>query len=128
MKYKRSLTALFLITAFFITNSKGMAMAGRPHDYYREKLKELNMSDGVSSEEAIIIAQNYVVDMIEKGEGFFKKLGIAKARLSEDSTYIKRFPQDWVILFPMSYGLMKTWNVMYVNKHTGEVADGGPIK
>jgi len=103
-------------------------MAGRPYDYYREKLKEVELSDGVNEEEAIVIAQNYVIDGIEKGETFLKKLGISKAKNSDDLWYIERFPEDWVILFPMRYGIFKTWSVYYVNKQTGEVRVGGPIK
>lgn len=130
MKYlfKIMVIDLFLIMGFFTANNKGMAMVGRPYDYYREKLKEVDVSDGVSKEEAIIIAQNYVIDMIEKGEDFFKKLELAKAQTSEDTSYTNRFPEDWVILFPMSYGLLKTWNIIYVNKQTGKVVDGGPMK
>ncbi len=130
MKHKHMsiVVALFLITAFFMINNKGIAMAGRPYDYYREKLKEVNISDGVSKEEAIIIAQNYVIDMIEKNDDFFKKLGISKPQLSEDPWYTDRFREEWIILFPMRYGFLKTWNVIYVNKKTGEVVDGGPKK
>lgn len=128
MKHKRSMETLFLITALSITNSKGLAMAGRPHDYYREKLKEVDISDGVSKEEAVIIAQNYIIDRIEEGEDFFRKLGISKAQLSEDPWYTGRFKEDWIILFPMRYGFLKTWNVIYVNKHTGKIVDGGPNK
>ncbi len=103
-------------------------MAGRPYDYYREKLKEVDLSDGVSEYEAIIIAQNYVINGIENGEGFYKKLGISKAKISEDHWDIEHFPDDWVVLFPMRYGIFKTWSAYYVNKHTGKVVGGGPIK
>jgi len=126
MKHKHIciVVALFLITAFFMINNKGIALAGRPYDYYREKLKEVNISDGVSKEEAIIIAQNYVIDMIEKKEDFFKKLGISKPQLSEDPD----FKEDWIILFPMRYGFLKTWGVVYVNKKTGKAVYGGEEK
>lgn len=103
-------------------------MAENPYSYYRERLKEVNVSDGVSEEEAIIIAQNYIIDAIERGEDFPKKLGLSKAQISTDPYDIKNFPDDWVILFPMRYGLFKTWNVIYVHKLTGEVTAGGPIK
>ena len=130
MKHKHIciVVALFLITAFFMINNKGMAMSKITYEYYREKLKEVNISDGVSKEEAIIIAQNYIIDMIEKGEEFFRKLVISKPQLSEDPWYTDRFREEWIILFPMRYGFLKTWNVIYVNKKTGEVVDGGPKK
>lgn len=128
MRYKSIAGMIFLITAFFVINSKGMAMAENQYSYYREKLKEVNISDGVSKEEAIIIAQNYVVDMIEKGEVFLKKLGLSKVEISADPYDIKNFPDDWVVLFPMRYGLFKTWDVFYVNKMTGKVVGGGPKK
>lgn len=128
MKYQRIAGMIFLITVFLVTNSKGMAMAENPYSYYRKKLKEVNVSDGVNKEEAIIIAQNYVVDKIQEGEDFYKKLGISKPEFSEDPKYVDRFPEEWVILFPMRFGLLKTWDVIYVNKLTGEVTAGGPIK
>lgn len=128
MRHKCIFGVLLLTTAFFVTNSKGMAMAENQYSYYREKLKEVDVSDGVSKDEAIIIAQNYVIDKIQEGKDFYKKLGISKPEFSEDHKYVDRFPEDWVILFPMRYGLLKTWNVIYVNKHTGEVTGGGPIK
>jgi hypothetical protein len=119
---------LFLISIFFIIDNKGMAMTGRPYDYYREKLKEVNISDGVSKEEAIIIAQNYIIDKIKEGGDFYKKLGISKPEFSDDSKYKNQLKENWVILFPMRYGFLKTWNVIYVNKQTGKVVDGGPMK
>lgn len=128
MEYKRIVGVIFLITAFFVTNGKVMAMAENPYGYYRKKLKEVKVSDGVDKEEAIIIAQNYVIDMIEKGEDFLKKLGLSKAQISTDSYDSKSFLDDWVVLFPMRYGLFKTWNVFYVNKITGKVVGGGPRK
>lgn len=128
MKHKIIITALFLTTAFFVTNSEGMAMAENPYSYYREKLKEVDVSDGVSKEEAIVIAQNYIIDAIERGEDFPKKLGLSGAQISEDPYDIKNFPDDWVVLFPMKYGLFKTWDVFYVNKITGKVVGGGPKK
>lgn len=128
MKYQSIAGMIFSITVFLVTNSKGMAMAENPYSYYRERLKEVNVSDGVDKEEAIIIAQNYVIDAIERGEDFPKKLGLSKAQLSEDPYDIKNFPDDWVVLFPMRYGLFKTWDVFYVNKTTGKVVGGGPKK
>ena len=128
MKHKIIAAVLFLISIFFIIDNKGMAMAGKPYDYYREKLKEVSISDGVSKEEAIIIAQNYIIDKIEEGEDFYKKLGISKPEFSDDSKYKNQLKENWVILFPMRYGFLKTWNVVYVNKHSGEVTEGGPIK
>lgn len=81
---KNATGTVFLILAFFITTNKGMAMAKNPYSYYREKLKEVNVSDGVNKEEAISIAQNYVIDAIERGEDFPKKLGLSRAQISED--------------------------------------------
>ncbi len=128
MKYQKIVGTIFLITAFFVTNNKGLAMAENPYSYYRERLKGVNVSNGVSEEEAVIIAQNYVIDAIEKGEDFPKKLGLSKAEISTDPYDIKNFQDDWVVLFPMRYGLFKTWDVFYVNKISGKVVGGGPKK
>jgi hypothetical protein len=127
MKYKLIVGALFLIITFFITNNKGMAMADRSYDYYREKLKEVNISDGVSKEEAITIAQNYVIDMIEEGKSFYKKLVISKSSILEEWESEK----DWAITVPIRCGLAlisPTEYILFVNKMTGKVIPGGERK
>jgi len=124
------LICIFSIMVLLI-NDRGLAMAGRSYDDYREKLKEVDLSDGVSKDEAIIIAQNDVIDSIEKGETFFKKLGISKAKIFEDPWYIKKFPEDWVVSFPIRRGFSLMGSneyITFVNKKTGKVVHGGERK
>ncbi len=130
MRNKTLTLSTLVIIIFFISNAKGVAMSRKLDRYaeIKEKFKQIDISDEVNKEEAIIIAQNYVIDKIEKEEIFFRKLGISNAQLSEDPSYKDKFKENWVILFPMRFGFLKTWNVIYVNKQTGKVLDGGPIK
>lgn len=127
MRYKYIKGIIFLIIAFLITNSKGMAMADRTYDYYRDKLKEVDVSDGVSREEAIVIAQNYVIDMIEEGKNFYKKLAISKSGILEEWESEK----DWAITVPIRRGLgliSPAEYILFVNKMTGKVISGGERK
>lgn len=121
----------FTLMAVLCINNLGIAMTGRPYDYYRKKLKDVDHSDGISRGEAIIIAQNDVIDGVEKGEAFVKKIKIARAKIFEDSWYVKRFPDDWVVLFPMKRGLSLIGSseyITFVNKKTGKVVRGGERK
>lgn len=59
MDMRQSLTLLLLSGVFLV--GMGGAMAKSP-DYYRAQLKLVNLADGVSEDEAIIIAQNNLID------------------------------------------------------------------
>lgn len=127
MKYKCVAGTLFLIIVFFVSNNKGMAMAENPYNYYREKLKEVDVSDGVSKEEAIIIAQNYVIDKIQEGKSFYKKLVISKSSILKEWESEK----DWAITVPISRGLAlisPAEYILFVNKTTRQVTLGGERK
>lgn len=103
---------------------EGAAMSGRPDfdTQIKEKIKNIDFSDGVSKEEAIVIAQNY---MIDEGDDFCKDYNLLKPTVEESS----RFPENWLVGFPttLKYRL-KTglqWNAMFVNKKTGLVKYSG---
>jgi len=55
---------LLAINLIVFVAKKGEAMGNRPsfESIIKEKMKVINISDGVSREEAIIIAQNYLID------------------------------------------------------------------
>ena len=122
-----------LLIALLITN-KGVAM-GERLDYrtgIQEKYRQLNLSDGVSKEEAIIIAQNY---MIQKG--LDKNYIISKPTV-EDFEFSQW--NEWRVIFKARYGesikqanifgllgIFKWWISVNVHKKTGEIKSlGGP--
>ncbi|MEW6008871.1 MAG: hypothetical protein AB1629_04475 [Candidatus Omnitrophota bacterium] len=112
-----------------VNNGKGIAM-GEKSDYkteIKEKFKQLDLSDGLNKEEAIIIAQNYVIDMIDKGKDFYKKLVISKSSILEEWESEK----DWAITVPIRRGLAlmsPVEYILFVNKETGTVTVGGERK
>lgn len=123
-KMKQKIIVLsLLIIILLITWNKGEAMAERSLDYnsYKEKLKEVNISDGVSEEEAIILAQNYIVNDEElKTMCLVHKPKIDERRLSEGYWRIQ-FPLRW----KYGVGWLRRWVIFYVNIRTGEVKEGG---
>ncbi len=121
----------FSLVMVILINNQGIAMAGKQSDYYREKLKEVDLSDGVTQDEAIIIAQHNVISGIERGDVFYEKLDIAEAKIFEDPWYINEFPEDWIILFPIRRGFSSIGSneyLVFVHKENGEVVHGGERK
>ena len=94
-------------------------MAKSP-DYYRAQLQEVNFSDGVSKEEAIVIAQNYLID--EKAD---KAFAITRPRVSES----KLIDGCWAVSFPrtlretLQHGPL--WSVVDIDKKTGKIKSSG---
>lgn len=121
----RMVILIFTVAVILTLNSlQGVVMGERP-DYkaeIREKFKNVRLSDGANKEEAIIIAQNY---MINEENDFCKNFNILKPTVEEDP----KFPEDWIVGFPTTAAFrLKTgleWNAMYVNKKTGEVIYSG---
>lgn len=112
---------LFLIFG----NVLGGAMGEKP-DYkteIREKFEKINLEDGVSKEEAIIAAQNYMLEndgeadyIISSGEIF-----------AENDPYWNK--ESWHISFKTKSSFrVRTgmeWAVLNVDKKTGKVTSGG---
>lgn len=129
---KKKAIPLFLMLILII--NKGFAMEERS-DYkaeIKEKYRQINLSDGVSKEEAIIIAQNYLID-----EGLDKNYIISKPTV-EDFEFSQW--NEWRIIFKAKYGesikqanifgllgIFKWWISVNVHKKTGEIKSvGGP--
>ena len=93
---------------------------GKSPDYYRAKLQQIDLSDGVSKEEAIIIAQNYLID--EKADGVF---AITKPRI-EDSALIEGC---WAVSFSRTWREQlehgPLWSVVHIDKKTGKIKSSG---
>jgi len=136
MNKKNSSILIVMILSSSLLTSKGAAM-GNMSDYktqIKENYKKVDLSDGVNKEEAIIIAQNY---MVEQKEDFWKVFKLSKPQVIDvdlndpifrklDSTIYR---ENWIISFPTTLKFRwKTglkWNTIYVNKTTGKVLYSG---
>gem|GEM_PF-3403422 len=85
----------------------------------KEKLASVNLSDGVDKEEAIVIAQNYLID-----NGLDALLDVSKVRKTDD----QKSPwgiEDWLISFSTTSKARRQqglkWGSLLVNKKTGVV-------
>lgn len=117
-----------------LTTSKGVVMGESPNYKVeiKEKYKQLNLSDGVTKEEAIIIAQNYMIE-----ERLDKSYAILKPAV-EDFEFSQW--NEWRVIFKARYiesikqanifgliGIFKWWISVNVHKKTGEIKSvGGP--
>jgi hypothetical protein len=129
MRYKHikkyRIPLLLWLSLSVLLPSEGLAMAQAP-DYkeqIKEKYKKVDLSDGVSKEEAIIIAQNY---LIERGIDKTYKLESAEVFGEDDPFWDKN---SWHIGFYTKLGeRLKTglkWCSFHVDKKTGSVLGGG---
>lgn len=101
----------------------GCATTGHPE----RNVSEINYDDGISKDEALTIAQNYIIDKIEGGENFYKKLIFSKAKIFEEW----ESEDKWAITIPISRGLAfigpKEY-ILFINKKTGKTLGGGERK
>lgn len=96
-------------------------MVDRGPDYYRARLKQVDRSDGVSKEEAIVIAQNYLID-----QGAFKDFMVSRPKVRDS----KVIDGCWAVSFPRTLREMlkhgPLWSVVEIEKRTGQIkASGG---
>ena len=134
---KKILVFLVLLTVVFLnTSCARVPIKERPSDYnsYKEKLKEIDKSDGISREEAVIIAQNYAIE-----QGLDKNYLIAKPAI-EDFQFSNELYSwnEWRVIFKATFGesieqggifgfVSRWWIDLHVDKTTGEVrSTGGP--
>jgi len=87
----------------------------------RTKMEKIDISNGVSQKEAVIIAQNYLIE-----EGFDEKdINIYKAT-AEDS---QLFDKCWAIAFDATYKTKSEssleWYVIHIDKKTGKIKSHG---
>lgn len=96
----------------------------------KEKFKQIDLSDGASKEEAIIIAQNHLIE-----NGLSKDYVVTRPKVAD----LHMFNQ-WEVTFKATYGesikkgnvfgligIFKWWIAVSVDKKTGKVmSTGGP--
>lgn len=116
---------IFIFLLLIFGQISGGAMGERP-DYklqIKEKFQKINLSDGVSKEEATIIAQNALIE-----NGGDKDCIISSAEVfAEDDSY--RDKNYWHISFKTTSRFRSRtgleWITTNVNKKTGEMVGGG---
>jgi len=134
---KKILAFLILLTVVFLnTGCARVPIKERPSDYnsYKEKLKEIDKSDGISREEAAIIAQNYAIE-----QGLDKNYIITKPAIEDFEFSNKLYSwNEWRVIFKATFGesikqggifgfIARWWICVHVDKTTGEVkSTGGP--
>ena len=89
-------------------------------EYYRAQLQRINLSDGVSKEEAIVIAQNYLIDQEAD-----KDFALSRPKVRDS----KVIDGCWTVSFPrtlqkmLRYGPL--WSVIEIDKRTGQIKSSG---
>jgi hypothetical protein len=109
---------LVLLFIFLLNSNMGVAM-GEKLDYKSqviEKYKNINLLDGVDQEEAVIIAQKYLID-----EGLKNLLVISKPDV-KNCDYEEGY---WLVTFPTTSKVRWTqglkWGSALVDKKSGKV-------
>lgn len=122
-KAKALLILGFIICGSLIISNVEGAMGGGPN-YKAEikaKFKNVDISDGVNKNEAIIIAQNFLID---------NKFDIKDIRISKYTIEDKPINQKlWVISFDATDKTRKEsgleWYTIQIDKDTGEIKGHG---
>lgn len=122
--HKRLILLILIISLFWSQYDKGAAM-GKKIDYkteIKEKIKQVDVSDGVSKEEAVTIAQNY---MLEESFNVKDVIDFLKPKVG-NSGLIKGC---WAIIFHSTFKVrMKSglkWYTVHIDKKTGEIKSQG---
>lgn len=119
----RILIFTFLSLFLVLGQIPGEAMGGRPNykTEIREKFKEVNIADGVSKEEAIIIAQSHVIE-----NGFeLKDISILKPDAGKSGLV----DGCWAVGFDASLKIKwkqgLKWYTVHIDKETGKIKAEG---
>lgn len=118
----RHITPIILSCIFLM--GMGGTMKKTP-DFYKAQLQRIDLSDGVSEEEAVIIAQNYLVEQGYFEKGSQKEIAIEKPKVS-DSPLVQ---ECWVVSFPTTWRVRLesglTSLTIHIDKKTGKIRSEG---
>lgn len=113
---------ILTILVLSISYGKGGAMAEKP-DYriqIKDKFSQLDLSDGVSKEEAVVIAQNYLIE-----KGIDKDCNILKPEVKES----KLVDNCWAVGFNAAARVRSEsgleWFALHIDRNTGEIKGQG---
>ena len=97
-------------------------------DYYRAQLRQIDFSDGVSKDEAIVIAQNHLIDGGADEEVLLSKPSVEDSRFTVDGAGRPLAP-CWMVRFDatlkvrLESGLK--WYSVDIDKKTGQIKVSG---
>jgi hypothetical protein len=113
-----------IAASLVLTSIQGVAMGAKPNykEQIKQKLVNINLSDGISEEEAIIIAQNYIID-----KGIDKDCLLDKPKVTDKGWSI---PEGcWEISFEANANLRQKqdleWFYMFIEKDKGTIKGSG---
>lgn len=117
-KYFTFLIIMVILNSVLLSNAEGATnMKGKAA--YRERLEKIDISNGVGEKEAIVIAQNYLID--EKLDGnciiFWPKV---KESFLYDSAWTISFPPSIKVIFNTPFSFQ-----VHIDKKTGKVISAG---
>ncbi len=103
-------------------------MMAKSSDYYRAQLQQVNLTDGVSKEEAVIIAQNNLIDDGTDKSCVLSQPSVKDSRFTVDGAGHPLAP-CWEVRFDATWktrlrsGLK--WFRVLVDKKTGQIKSSG---
>lgn len=101
---------------------------GRSVNDYRAKLNQVDISDGVSKEEAIILAQNYAIEDGWEESSVLSKPSVRDSSFTMDGEGRPLAP-CWEVTFPTKWGVRLrqglVWGIVLIDKKTGQVKGSG---
>ena len=113
----RHITPLIFSCIFLM--GMGGTMKKTP-DFYRAQLQRIDLSDGVSEEEAVIIAQNYLLENGYKDGYIISSPSVGTSSLIDGC---------WVVEFPTTFSVRLQqglkWLRAHVDKKTGQIKSSG---
>lgn len=89
-------------------------------EHSKAKAQQVDLSDGVSKEEAVIIAKNYAIEKREDDRCIISRPHVEESSLIDGCWSIK-FPTTWRVR--LSQGLK--WAEIHIDKKTGQIKASG---
>ena len=99
---------------------EAQSMERKNSDHQQTEAQSVNASDGISKEEAIVIAQNYAVDKKLDGIAEISRPKVEDSSLV-DNSWLVQFPAKWKVR--LEQGL--NWAEIHIDKKTGEIKSSG---
>ncbi|MDD2751565.1 MAG: hypothetical protein PHN59_00330 [Candidatus Omnitrophica bacterium] len=113
---------VLIILVLTVSYEKGGAMAERP-DYrtqIKDKFSRLDLSDGVSKEEAVVIAQNYLIE-----KGIDKDCNIMKPEVKESQLVDNCWAVGFNAIAKVRSESGLEWFALHIDRTTGEIKGQG---
>ena len=101
---------------------------GHSREAYRAKLTQVDLSDGVSQEEAVIMAQNNLIDDGTDKFCILSRPSVKESHFTVDGDGRPLAP-CWEVTFPTTWGVRLRqglfWGEVLIDKRTGQIKGRG---